>query len=95
MRLCFDAIVSSEEVPSTASRRPTSTSWRRAQLDVEPDDCVAVEDSTNGINAAVAARMRTIAVPTGQLPPADDVLKMATVVVSSLAEVTPDLVASL
>jgi hypothetical protein len=34
-------------------------------------------------------------VPNRELPPADDVLKMAAVVVSSLAEVTVDLVASL
>ena len=39
--------------------------------------------------------MRTIAVPNRELPPDDDVLKTAAVVVSSLAEVTVDLVASL
>ena len=94
MRACFDAIVSSEEVKHGKPAPDVYIAAAR-RLDVEPDDCVAVEDSTNGIKAAVAARMRTIAAPNRELPPADDVLKTATVVVSSLAEVTVDLVASL
>ena len=64
-------------------------------LGVDPKDCVAIEDSTNGIKSAVAAGMRTIAVPNPHFPPADDALATAAVVVQSLAEVTPELVASL
>ncbi|HEY4396732.1 MAG TPA: HAD family phosphatase [Acidimicrobiia bacterium] len=94
LRACFDAIVSSEEV-ERGKPAPDVYIAAARQLGVGPDDCVAVEDSTNGIKAAVAAGMRTIAVPNRELPPADDVLKMAAVVVSSLAEVTVDLVASL
>ena len=63
-------------------------------LGINPEDCVAIEDSTNGIKSAVAAGMRTIAVPNRQFRPDDDVLASAAVVVSSLAEVTVDLVAS-
>lgn len=91
---CFDAIVSSEEVEHGKPAPDVYLAAAR-QLDVEPDDCVAVEDSTNGIKAAVDAGMRTIAVPNRELPPDDDVLKTAAVVVASLAEVTVDLVASL
>lgn len=94
LRACFDAIVSSEEVEHGKPAPDVYIAAAR-QLGVAPDDCAAVEDSTNGIKAAVAAGMRTIAVPNRELPPADDVLKMAAVVVSSLAEVTADLVASL
>jgi HAD superfamily hydrolase (TIGR01509 family) len=94
LRACFDAIVSSEEV-ERGKPAPDVYIAAARQLGVGPDDCVAVEDSTNGIKAAVAAGMRTIAVPNRELPPADDALKMAAVVVSSLAEVTVDLVASL
>lgn len=94
LRACFDAIVSSEEVEHGKPAPDVYVAAAR-RLDVEPDDCVAVEDSTNGIKAAVAAGMRTIAVPNRELPPDDDVLKTAAVVVSSLAEVTVDLVASL
>jgi beta-phosphoglucomutase-like phosphatase (HAD superfamily) len=57
--------------------------------------CAAIEDSTNGIKSAVAAHMRTIAVPNRQFRPDDDVLASAAVVVPSLAEVTVELVASL
>src|SRR5215204_2436454 len=50
----------------------------------ELTECVAVEDSSNGIKAAIAAGMRTIAVPNRQFRPDDDVLATATAVVPSL-----------
>ena len=84
----FTAVVSSEEV---ANGKPAPDVY----LAVDTKDCAAIEDSTNGIKAAVAAGMRTIAVPNRQFRPDDDVLASAAVVVPSLAEVTPDLVASL
>ena len=91
---CFAAVVSSEEV---ANGKPAPDVYLAAakQLDVEPAECVAVEDSSNGIKAAIAAGMRTIAVPNRQFRPDDDVLATATAVVPSLDEVTPDLVAGL
>ena len=94
VRDCFAAVVSSEEV---ANGKPAPDVYLAVarQLDVEPTDCVAVEDSTNGIKSAVAAGMPTIAVPNREFRPDDDVLAAAAVVVPSLAEVTPDLVASL
>jgi HAD superfamily hydrolase (TIGR01509 family) len=94
VRACFAAVVSSEEV---AHGKPAPDVYLAAarELDVDPKDCAAVEDSTNGIKSAVAAGMRTIAVPNRQFRPDDDVLTSAAVVVSSLAEVTVDLVASL
>ena len=94
VRACFAAVVSSEEV---ANGKPAPDVYLAAarELDVDPKDCAAIEDSTNGIKSAVAAGMRTIAVPNRQFRPDDDVLASAAVVVSSLAEVTVDLVASL
>jgi HAD superfamily hydrolase (TIGR01509 family) len=94
VRACFAAVVSSEEV---THGKPAPDVYLAAarELDVDPKDCAAVEDSTNGIKSAVAAGMRTIAVPNRQFRPDDDVLASAAVVVSSLAEVTVDLVASL
>jgi HAD superfamily hydrolase (TIGR01509 family) len=90
----FAGVVSSEEVASGKPAPDVYLAVARA-LDVEPEDCVAIEDSTNGIKAAVAAGMRTIAVPNRQFRPDDDVLASAAVVVPSLAEVTVDLVVSL
>jgi HAD superfamily hydrolase (TIGR01509 family) len=94
VRGCFAAVVSSEEV---ANGKPAPDVYLAVarELDVDPADCVAIEDSTNGIKAAVAAGMRTLAVPNREFRPADDVLATAAVVVESLAEVTPDLVAAL
>jgi HAD superfamily hydrolase (TIGR01509 family) len=90
----FAAVVSSEEV---TNGKPAPDVYLAAarELAVDPKDCAAIEDSTNGIKAAVAAGMRTIAVPNRQFRPDDDVVASAAVVVPSLAEVTPDLVASL
>jgi HAD superfamily hydrolase (TIGR01509 family) len=90
----FAAVVSSEEV---ANGKPAPDVYLAVarELDVDPTACVAVEDSTNGIKSAVAAGMRTIAVPNRQFRPDDDVLASAAEVVPSLAEVTPELVASL
>lgn len=91
---CFAVVVSSEEVERGKPAPDVYLAVAR-KLGVEPEDCVAIEDSTNGIKSAVAAGMRTIAVPNPHFPPADDVLATAAVVVPSLAEVTPELVASL
>jgi HAD superfamily hydrolase (TIGR01509 family) len=94
VRDCFAAIVSSEEV---ANGKPAPDVYLSAarELAVAPAECVAIEDSTNGIKAAVAAGMRTIAVPSREFRPDDEVLATAAVVVDSLAEVTTDLVESL
>jgi HAD superfamily hydrolase (TIGR01509 family) len=94
VRACFTAVVSSEEV---ANGKPAPDVYLAAarELGVDPAECTAIEDSTNGVKSAVAAGMRTIAVPNRKFRPDDDVLASAAVVVSSLAEVTVDLVASL
>ena len=94
VRACFAAVVSSEEV---ANGKPAPDVYLAAarELGVDAAECAAVEDSTNGIKSAVAAGMRTIAVPNRQFRPDDDVLASAAVVVSSLAAVTVELVASL
>jgi HAD superfamily hydrolase (TIGR01509 family) len=94
LRNCFDAVVSSEEV---ANGKPAPDVYLAVagELGIDPKDCLAIEDSTNGIKAAVAAGMHAIAVPNRQFRPDDEVLATAAAVVPSLAEVTPELVASL
>jgi HAD superfamily hydrolase (TIGR01509 family) len=88
VRACFTAVANGKPAPDVylAAAR---------ELGVDPAECTAIEDSTNGVKSAVAAGMRTIAVPNRKFRPDDDVLASAAVVVSSLAEVTVDLVASL
>ena len=80
----FRATVSSEEV---ARGKPAPDVYLEAarRLGADPADCVAVEDSHNGIRAAKAAGMRCIAVPNASYPPGEAV-EEADVVLGSVAE---------
>ena len=62
------------------------------RLGVRPARCAAVEDSTNGLRAALAAGMRVVAVPTASYPPAPGVLAQAHAVLASLDDLTPAVV---
>lgn len=62
------------------------------RLGVAPGRCAAVEDSSNGLRSAAAAGMRVIAVPHAAYPPDPDALGSASVVLSGLGELTPDVV---
>jgi HAD superfamily hydrolase (TIGR01509 family) len=85
---CFEATVSSEEV---ARGKPEPDVYLEAarRLRVAPTACAAVEDSTNGLRSAAAARMTVIAIPNEAFPPSDDALQLATAVVHSLDELLP------
>jgi HAD superfamily hydrolase (TIGR01509 family) len=87
----FAVVVSSEEV---ARGKPAPDVYLEAvrRLGAEPAQCAAVEDSSNGLRAARAAGMRVIAFPNAHYPPAPDALGLADVVLTSLAELTPELV---
>jgi len=90
----FLAIVSSDEV-SHGKPAPDVYLLAAQLLGAPAWECAAIEDSTNGIRAAVAAGMATIAIPNHAFPPPDDVLAQAHVVLPSLRELTPELVESL
>jgi len=81
----FRATVSSEEVPRG---KPAPDVYIEAarRLDTAPEQCVAVEDSTNGILSASAAGMRVVAVPRPDFPPSAQALGVANAVLHSLAE---------
>lgn len=87
----FTATVSTEEV---ALGKPAPDGYLEAarRMGLEPGDCVAVEDSSNGLRSAAAAGMRVIAVPHPRYPPAPDALALATAVARALDDLTPDLV---
>jgi HAD superfamily hydrolase (TIGR01509 family) len=87
----FAVVVSSEEVPRG---KPAPDVYLEAarRLGVEPSQCAAVEDSSNGLRAAHAAGMRVLAFPNIHYPPAADALALADVVLTSLEELTPELV---
>jgi HAD superfamily hydrolase (TIGR01509 family) len=81
----FRATVASEEVPRGKPAPDVYLETAR-RLDVAPEGCVAVEDSTNGIQAARGAGMRVIAVPRPDFPPSDEALRLADAVLGSLGE---------
>ena len=56
------------------------------RLEVPPDGCVAVEDSTNGIRSARSAGMRVIAVPRPDFPPDAEALVLADAVLNTLGK---------
>lgn len=86
--------VSSEEVPRG---KPAADVYLAAAagLAVDPTQCAAVEDSSNGIRSAAAAGMRVIAVPQPGYPPDGDALALAAAVLSGIKELTLELVDAL
>ena len=72
----FKATVSSEEVPRG---KPAPDVYLEAarRLEVDPERCAAVEDSTNGLLSAAAAGMTVIAVPNQEFPPAEEAISRA------------------
>lgn len=65
------------------------------RLGVDPTRCVAVEDSANGVRSAAAAGMRVVAVPHGAYPLDPDAQRLASTVLDSIDELTPEVVAQL
>jgi HAD superfamily hydrolase (TIGR01509 family) len=93
LALHFRVTVSSEEV---ARGKPAPDVYLEAarRLGVQPESCAAIEDSENGIRSAKAARMRVLAIPNPQYPPEEDALALAVEVLPSIAELTPEIVAT-
>ena len=80
----FGAAVSSEEVAG-GKPRPDVYLEAARRLDVDPTNCVAIEDSHNGIRSAKAAGMACIAIPNPMFPPGD-ALAEADLVIGSISE---------
>ncbi|TDE20080.1 HAD family phosphatase [Actinomadura sp. 6K520] len=87
----FRTTVSTEEV-DRGKPEPDGYLTVAAQMGVPGGDCVAIEDSANGIRSAHAAGMTVIAIPRPAHPPAPDALALAAHVADGLDEVTPELV---
>jgi HAD superfamily hydrolase (TIGR01509 family) len=90
----FKGSVSSEEV-ERGKPAPDVYLEAAAKLGIEPSECAAIEDSTNGIKAGVAAGMRVVAIPERDFPPTDEAVAMAAAKIDALAELTPELIRSL
>ena len=90
----FRETVSSEEVERG---KPAPDVYLEAarRLGVDPGDCAAIEDSTNGIRSANAAEMAVIAVPNQDFPPEPDALALADLELDSLEKLSPQRVEGL
>jgi HAD superfamily hydrolase (TIGR01509 family) len=88
----FRVTVSSEEV---AHGKPAPDVYLEAarRLGCDPMRCAAIEDSENGIRSAVAAGMRVIAIPNRAFPPSPETVSAADVVLPSIAELDPGVIA--
>ncbi len=88
----FRFTVSSEEVERG---KPAPDVYLEAarRLGVAPERCAAIEDSQNGIRSAKAGGMRVIAIPNRRFPPGEDALGDADVVLDTIAELNPEVVA--
>src|SRR5260370_6013346 len=78
----FDALLSAESV---ARGKPAPDLFLAAarRLDIEPEGCLVIEDSSYGVQAAIAADMRCIAVPYVLDAPLDDQFSAADLLVST------------
>jgi HAD superfamily hydrolase (TIGR01509 family) len=89
MERWFKVTVSTEEVPRGKPAADVYLEVAR-RLDVDPGECVAVEDSSNGVRSAAAAGMRVIAIPTERYPLDDDAAATASLTLHRLDQLTVD-----
>jgi len=94
LRECFTATLSTEQA-GRGKPAPDIYLAVTARLGRPPGRCAAVEDSTNGLRSAAAAGLRVIAVPHPRYPPEPAALRAASLVLTSLADLTVDAVAGL
>jgi HAD superfamily hydrolase (TIGR01509 family) len=89
----FRVVVSSDEV---AHGKPAPDVYLLAarRLEVDPAECLVVEDSYNGVVAARAAGMTVVLVPNATIPPAPGTAELADLVLGRLADLEPAAVAS-
>jgi HAD superfamily hydrolase (TIGR01509 family) len=87
LRECFTAALSTEQV-ERGKPAPDIYLAVTARLGCPPGRCAAVEDSTNGLRSAAAAGLRVIAVPHPRYPPEPAALRVASLVLTSLADLT-------
>jgi HAD superfamily hydrolase (TIGR01509 family) len=78
-------VVSSEEVPAGKPAPDVYLAAAR-RIGVPPGSAAAVEDTTNGLRAAMAAGMTVFAVPNPHYPPDDAVLGKAAAVLGEIGE---------
>jgi len=92
-----DVVRTSMSTEECAAGKPSPIVYESVvqRLGSTPARTVGVEDSSNGLRSASAARLIVVAVPNPTYPPASDALALADAVVNNLTELTPEFVANL
>ncbi|WP_246045825.1 HAD family hydrolase [Halorussus ruber] len=60
LREAFDRVVSAEEIDGKGKPEPDVYEYAAEQVGVAPEECVAVEDSANGVESAKRAGMQAV-----------------------------------
>ena len=85
----FDNLTTGCEV-ANGKPHPEIYQLAASRLNVEPEHCLAFEDSNNGVRAAVAAKMKTYQIP-DLVEPCEEVRQFGHAVVPSLCDVLAEL----
>jgi len=83
-------VVVSGECTENGKPHPDIYLHTAKRLEVEPSECVAIEDSINGVKSAKAAGMYCIAVPDKRLSQME--FQNADIIVPNLNRISPDLI---
>jgi HAD superfamily hydrolase (TIGR01509 family) len=94
LRELFQVVMSTEQVPR-GKPAPDIYLTVTARLGFDPKACAAIEDSSNGLRSAAAAGLAVVAIPHPKYPPDPDALAAASVVLDSLAALTPAAITAL
>ncbi len=81
----LDALVTRDDV-TNAKPNPEPYLLAASRLGIAPEDCLALEDSHSGVQAASAAGIRVVMVP-DLLPVTDEMRGLATAIAADLGEV--------
>lgn len=94
LRWYFDEVLSADEV---CHGKPQPDVYLAAcrRLGAEPSAAAAIEDSANGIQAAISAGMPVVAIPNKEFPPAKEVVSLAHRILTSISELTVEVVDTL
>ena len=85
-------VVVSGECTENGKPHPDIYLHTAKRLEVEPSECVAIEDSINGVKSAKAAGMYCIAIPDKRLSQME--FQNADIIVPNLNRISPDLINS-
>jgi HAD superfamily hydrolase (TIGR01509 family) len=86
-----DAVTFSISSEQAGAGKPDPAVYLAAALGIaaDPAGCIAIEDSTNGMRAALAASMTLVAAPNRTFPPDPEVVARASVVIDGVADLPP------